>query len=66
MPDLDPALSAAIDAVVAEHGQPAAVGQRLKAWLTEISRGELGKDDDTQFFASVREAIVLKDQSHAD
>jgi len=56
---LDKALMEAIDAVVSEEGQPKAVAQRLKAWLSRMSENELGKDENTQFLNNVREALTL-------
>lgn len=62
---LDKALIEALEAVVAEAGQPKAVAQRLTAWLTQASESELGRDDHTQLFNNVREALVLGGD-HAD
>lgn len=56
---LDKALIDALDEVVREEGQPRAVAQRLAAWLTRLSEAELGRDDHTQLFANVREALVV-------
>jgi hypothetical protein len=56
---LDKALIEALEAVVAEQGQPKAVALRLAAWLTQASEADLGRDDHTQLFNNVREALVL-------
>lgn len=56
---LDKALIEALEAVVLEQGQPRAVAQRLTAWLTQASEAELGRDDHTQLFNNVREALIV-------
>lgn len=56
---LDKALIEALEAVVLEQGQPKAVAQRLIAWLNQASEAELGRDDNTQMFNNVREALVV-------
>lgn len=56
---LDKALIEALEAVVLEQGQPKAVAQRLIAWLNQASEAELGRDDHTQMFNNVREALVV-------
>jgi hypothetical protein len=58
---LDKALTEAIAEVVAEAGQPASVAHRLTAWLTRLSETDLGQDENTQFLANVRNALMLED-----
>lgn len=62
---LDKALVEALGEVVKATGQPQSVGQRLLAWLTRMSETEVGRDENNQFLANVRDALVLED-SHAD
>jgi len=57
---LDKALIEALEEVVREEGQPRAVAQRLAAWLSRLSEAELGRDDNTQLLANVREALVVE------
>ena len=57
---LDKALIEALAEVVKEEGQPSSVALRLTAWLTQLSENDLGKDEHTQLFANVREALVLE------
>lgn len=58
---LDKVLMKAIQDVVAEAGQPAAVSQRLIAWLTNMSDADPGVDDNTQFLTNVRKALASGD-----
>lgn len=57
---LDPALVEAINEVVAEERQPKSVALRLTAWLTQMSEGDLSRDEHTQFLDNVREAISVE------
>ncbi|WP_334162679.1 CxC ATPase DNA modification system associated small protein [Phenylobacterium sp.] len=57
---LDPALVEAISDVVAEEQQPKSVALRLTAWLTQMSEGDLTRDENTQFLENVREVIAVE------
>lgn len=63
---LDEALKEAIISVVSDAGQPKAVASRLLAWLEELSKQELGKDEQSRFFEMVRDELVLKETGHGD
>lgn len=56
---LDPALIDAINEVVEGEGQPKSVASRLIAWLTQMSDGDPGRDENTHFLTNVRDALVL-------
>ncbi|MEJ0076822.1 MAG: CxC ATPase DNA modification system associated small protein [Alphaproteobacteria bacterium] len=56
---LDPELEDAIRAVVKDEKQPAAVAQRLIAWLKGLSDGEMGQEDRSRHLESVRNALKL-------
>ncbi|OHB26272.1 MAG: hypothetical protein A2790_20105 [Phenylobacterium sp. RIFCSPHIGHO2_01_FULL_69_31] len=57
---LDPALVEALQAVVAEEGQPPQVAQRLIAWLNQTSTSEPTRDENTHFLKNVHDALSVK------
>ena len=63
---IEPALRDAIARVVAEKNQPEQVTRRLIAWLEEINRTELGRDDQMQHLANLRDAIALPEDLNED
>ena len=62
---LEPELEDAIIKVVAEKNQPDQVARRLIAWLEEMSKAELGRDDQMRHFDNMRSAISLPEDSDA-
>jgi len=60
---LEPELENAVHQVVAENGQPEAVAKRMIAWLEEMSKTDIGKEDQNIFFDDVKEALVVKSES---
>lgn len=56
---LDSELEDAIHSAVADAKQPSAVGQRLVAWLKELSESDLSQDDKVGYLANVRSALKI-------
>ncbi len=56
---LDRELEEAVRSVVAENKQPAAVSQRIIAWLKELSENDLGPEDKNRHLDNVRSALKL-------
>jgi hypothetical protein len=63
---LDKELEDAIYAAVEEAEQPRTVGQRLVAWLKELSEVELRQDDKVRHLENVRGALKLGRGEHED
>lgn len=52
--------------MVAEVEQPAAVAQRLIAWLKELSEIDLGPEDKSRHLDNLRSALDLTGHAHED
>jgi len=63
---LDKELEEAVRSVVAEAMQPAAVAQRLIAWLKELSEIDLGPEDKSRHLDNLRSALDLTGHAHED
>ena len=59
---LDRALEESLRETVREAGQPERVARRLTAWLTEMSKGSLAKEDDDRFLRAVCDEVYLEDE----
>ena len=59
---LDRALEESLKEAVREAGQPDTVARRLTAWLTEMSKSSLVKEDDARFLKAVCDEVDLEDE----
>ena len=62
---LDPAVTRALRAAVAEEGQPPEIADQLQAWLLTLSEGDAGVDAQMQIYDVIRTQLALGDR-HAD
>ena len=63
---LDKELEDAIYSAVEEAEQPRTVGQRLVAWLKELSEVELSQDDKVRHLDNVRSVLKIGRGEHED
>ena len=63
---LDSALQEALQAAVAELGQPNSVAKRLAAWLESLSDGEETEDLNNRFYESVLAELRVAGDDDAD
>jgi hypothetical protein len=58
---LEPELEKAVLQVVSDKGQPATVAKRLIAWLEEMSKSDISKEDHSSFFSQVTDALEIEE-----
>ena len=59
--DLDKSIAESIEKVVEERGQTGSLGQKIKIWLLQISKGNQSQDDNNKQFEVIQESIKIKD-----
>ena len=57
---IDEALEEALTETVQDAGQPEAVARRLTAWLRQMSKGPLVKEDDARFLNAVCDELEME------
>ncbi len=58
---IDNALVQAVEDAVKDAGQPQNVARRLTAWLTQMSEGELSRDENAIFLLEACNELLLED-----